>query len=68
MFWQSMILIDQRSANSSLNYIVVKKKDEISQTKGQCRYDLHGGHAYDEVQYGARDFIISCFIHPAKLI
>jgi hypothetical protein len=49
MFWQSAILIDQRSANSSLNSTVVKKKDEISQTKGQCRYDLHGCHAYDEV-------------------
>ena len=43
MFWQSAILIDQQSANSSLNSTVVKKKDEISQTKGQCRYDLHGG-------------------------
>jgi hypothetical protein len=49
MFWQSAILIDQRSANSSLNSTVVKKKDEILQTKGQCRCDLHGGHAYDEV-------------------
>ena len=49
MFWQFVILIDQQSANSSLNSTVVKKKDKISQTKGQCRYDLHGGHAYDEV-------------------
>ena len=68
MFWQSAIMLDQRSANSSLKSTIVRKKDEIPQTRGQCRYDLHGGHAYDEVQYGAQDFIISCFIHSDKLI
>ena len=36
MFWQSAILIDQRSANSSLNSTIVKRKMKFHRKKGNA--------------------------------